>query len=150
MKVHEYRFASLWTVHGATAEAVAEVLAHLEAYPRWWPQIRSVERVARDRAIVTIRSALPYTLRVTLIGEPPHRGQRAFVAEMRGDLVGWSRWNVEQHASDVVTVRFHERAVVRHRRLALVEPLVRPAFRWNHGVMMRDGERGLRRAVSFS
>jgi hypothetical protein len=150
MGAHEYRFASAWTVQHATVDEVAAALADVEAYPRWWPQIRSVRRVSRDRVAVKIRSLLPYALRFDLVGEPPVSGQREFLAEMRGDLVGWSRWKVEQQSTDVVRVRFHERAVVRKRELTLIEPVARPAFEFNHGVMMRAGERGLRRVVAGS
>jgi hypothetical protein len=137
-------------VDRATADEVAAVLADIEAYPRWWPQIRSVRRVTRERAAVEIRSLLPYTLRFDLVGEPATSGQREFLAEMRGDLLGWSRWKIEQQGGDIVRIRFHERAVVEKLGLALLEPVARPAFEFNHGVMMRAGERGLRHVVALS
>ena len=110
---HEYRFVSTWTVDRATGVEVATVLADVEAYPLWWPQIRSVRRVRRDRVAVEVRSLLPYTLRLHLVGEPPVDGQREFLAEMQGDLVGWSRWRIQEQGTDTVLVRFHERALIR-------------------------------------
>jgi hypothetical protein len=90
MDAYGYRFASTWTVDRAVGVEAATILADVEAYPLWWPQIRSVHRVRRDRMAVEIRSLLPYTLRLHLVGEPPVDGQREFLAEMQGDLVGWS------------------------------------------------------------
>src|SRR5207249_4847480 len=59
-----YHFRSVWPVDAAP-ERVYAVLERAEEYPRWWPQVREVARVAEHVGVVRLRSVLPYELRVT-------------------------------------------------------------------------------------
>ena len=54
-----------WTV-AAPADRVQQVLADLEHYPDWWPQIVAVAKIDDDNARVLCRSVLPYTLDLVL------------------------------------------------------------------------------------
>ncbi|MFE0458979.1 SRPBCC family protein [Kitasatospora sp. NPDC058965] len=69
-------------------------------------------------------------------------------AELTGDLVGWSRWTVHPAGAGAAVAVFEEevrpgKALM--RRLALPG---RPLFLANHALMMRAGERGLRRLLA--
>lgn len=66
-------------------------------------------------------------------------------ARLTGDLEGHSRWTLAPSPDGAGTVlQFGEEVEVR-RRLLRTLSFARPAFRFNHAVMMRAGERGLRR-----
>jgi hypothetical protein len=66
MAERPYRFRSRFPVHGSMSDTF-QILAALACYPEWWPEIRSVHALDGRRAAVSIRSLLPYTLRVELI-----------------------------------------------------------------------------------
>ncbi|WP_443033270.1 SRPBCC family protein [Streptomyces sp. CS62] len=89
--VHRFRFRTAWDLD-APPDRVYAVLARAEDYPRWWPQVRRAERTGGHTGTAYIRSALPYTLRVTtaeLLSDP--RGG-ILEAALGGDMEGWARW----------------------------------------------------------
>ncbi len=148
MDLHRHRFHSVWRFTAA-AGAVFDVLADLDGYPRWWPQVRTVERVDADTAIVTCRSALPYTLRLRLTRTAQDAAAGILVARVEGDLDGWSGWTVRREGSGTAAV-FQQEVVTRRALLRRLAPLVRPVLRVNHAWMMRSGRWGLARALSDS
>ncbi|OEJ31185.1 SRPBCC family protein [Streptomyces subrutilus] len=147
-----YRFRSVWDLDAPPAHVYA-VLAQPEEYPRWWPQIRRVEPVDERTGTATVRSVLPYALRVT-VGEllrDPVRG--VLEVSLHGDLEGWARWTVRPRAGAGgarTRVLYEQEVEVRRplmRRLALPG---RPVFRLNHALMMRAGRRGLAARLTAS
>ena len=142
---HTYAFSSTWVVE-APVTHVFDVLADLERYPRWWPQVRRVERIADDAASVTVRSFLPYELTFVLTRTAIEVGA-ALEASMTGDLVGWSRWDLAPSERGT-TVHFRERARVARRSLRWIEPFARPAFLANHAWMMRGCRTGVAAVVA--
>jgi hypothetical protein len=64
-------------------------------------------------------------------------------ARMEGDLNGTSQWTVTQDGDTTVAV-FDEDVTVGSGRLRAAGRVLRPALRFNHDLMMRSGERGLR------
>ncbi len=142
MDVNSYRFLSRWQIPG-DREVVYRLLADIGSYPRWWPQVRSVEQYDVDTALVVVRSSLPYELRVltTSVREDPAAG--VLEARLRGDVAGWSRWTLPESGAGGSVV--YEQVVTAQRALLRrLGPVARPLFRLNHSIMMRSGERGLR------
>ena len=134
---HEWCFA-------ASPAAVYDALADVESYPSWWPQIRDGRRIDDNSGEIRSRSVLPFDLVVVasrLIEDPAGMVLRAGLS---GDLEGWSQWTVLASGSAALAV-FEQEVVVRLRMAQVAGPLARPALRANHAVMMRSGERGLRR-----
>lgn len=78
----------------APPERVYAALATLGEYPTWWPQVYSVEQVTQETAVVRIRSVLPYTLQLVLTREVEDRAMGLLRVRIRGDLSGWSQWEV--------------------------------------------------------
>ncbi|MET9834902.1 SRPBCC family protein [Streptomyces sp. NPDC006385] len=136
-----YRFRSLWALP-APPGTVYDLLARAEDYPRWWPQVREVNRIDDTTGLVTIRSVLPYDIVFT--AREVRRDPEAGVLEiaMSGDLDGWARWTVTPHRRG--SLARYDQVVDVHkpllRRLAVPG---RPLFRANHWLMMRAGRRGL-------
>ena len=143
MQLSRYRFRSAWQVD-ADDDAVFDVLADFASYPRWWRQIRSVERIDEDTASVLCRSALPYVLQVRARRTCEDRERGALEVRLTGDLDGWSRWTLRPDGRRTSLV--YEQEVVVHRATLRWAGLVgRPLLRLNHAWMMRSGRLGLAR-----
>ncbi|GLW46005.1 polyketide cyclase [Streptomyces sp. NBRC 14336] len=137
-----YRFRSLWALPAPPATVYA-ALERAEDYPRWWPQVREVDRLDDTSGRIRIRSTLPYDLVFT--AREVRRDPDAGVLEiaMTGDLEGWARWTLTPAGTGTLA-RYDQVVDVRKplmRRLAVPG---RPVFRVNHWLMMRAGRRGLR------
>ncbi|MEU6808776.1 SRPBCC family protein [Streptomyces sp. NPDC046831] len=141
MDWNRYRFRSLWALPVPPA-AVYGALERIEDYPRWWPQVRAVERVEDTTALLRIRSLLPYDLVVT--AREARREPDAGVLEvaLSGDLDGWARWTVAPHGPGTLA-RYDQVVEVNKPLLRRFAVPGRPVFRLNHRLMMRSGRRGL-------
>ena len=146
MKASSYCFRSAWTIH-ADADHLFDVLSDIASYPRWWPQLRSVERIDDDTAAVLCRSALPYTLRLRARRAREDRDARVLEVRLDGDLHGWARWALTPRQDGTALV-FEQEVVARGRLLRWVGFVGRPVLRLNHAWMMRGGRLGLDHWVS--
>lgn len=137
-----YRFRSVWDLD-ATPARVYAVLERPEDYPLWWPQIRAVVPGRDEReGGALIRSALPYTLRVSAAAllRDPVRG--ILEVALRGDLEGWARWTVRPRPGGARAL-YEQEVEVRRPLMRWLAVPGRPVFRLNHTLMMRSGRRGL-------
>ena len=94
------------------------------------------------------RSVLPYTLRfdsrVTRV-EPPH----LIEGHATGELEGVGIWRLFA-GPDTTAVLYSWQVRTTRASLNLWGPLARPAFRWNHDRVMRQGGIGLAKRLSAS
>jgi hypothetical protein len=106
-------------------------------------EIKDSHRLDDDRFLMRVRSLLPYYLE--FVSERSRDEPAAGVLEARliGDLDGFSRWTISADG-DGARLVFEEEVVTRKRWLNLLAPIARPAFKFNHALMMRRGEAGLR------
>ena len=140
--LNHYVFRSVWHVK-APINDVTAVLEDLASYPAWWPEIREVRRLAETRFEVVARSFLPYELRFVSEAAPAEPKPGVIDARLSGDLEGSVRWTITEVGDGCRLV--YDQEVVTHRRLLnATAPVARPAFRANHGIMMRHGQAGLR------
>lgn len=141
-----YQFLTTWCIE-APIESAFEVLNDAASYPLWWKSVRSVEVLKQgDAATVgeldrfTWRSVLPYSLtfdlRVSHV-ERPH----LIEGRATGELEGVGTWRL--YDGDGVAIVYEWRVRTTKRWMNLVGPLARPAFAWNHDIVMRQGGRGL-------
>ncbi|MFD9902741.1 SRPBCC family protein [Streptomyces sp. NPDC059063] len=144
MNRHDIRFASTWR-SPLPPDATYAKLADIEAYPLWWPAIRSVRRTAERQCHVVIRSLLPYELacRLTPVVEDPVA--RVLEAAVDGDITGRIRWTVSPAEPGGCAASFAEHVTVTKASLRRLMPLARPFFHLNHAMAMRAGQRGLAR-----
>ncbi len=133
-------FDHVWRVP-APPQQVFAALADVDAYPRWWPEIRSVERVDDERGRAEVRSMLPYTLHLELTREVDDERAGLLRVGIAGDLEGWASFLVE--GDRTTAARYRQEVVVGARYLRRAAPLADPLLRLNHRWMMRSGERGL-------
>jgi uncharacterized protein YndB with AHSA1/START domain len=147
MRSHIFDLVSEWRIE-APVDRVWQVLADIDAWPDWWPSVSRVELVDRGGASglgavrrINWRTALPYGL---VIDMQMTRLEPPILIEGRADgaLDGLGRWRLRPCGNGTL-VRYEwtvEIAAPWMRRLA---PLLRPAYSWNHKVVMDRGRRGL-------
>lgn len=144
--MQRYIFRSTWRFH-ATPDAVYSALADVEGYPAWWPQVRGGRRLDEVSGEIVCRSLLPYDLTFIahrVIEDPVGRVLRATLS---GDLNGTSEWRIGADGSSTTAV-FDEDVTVGSGLIRAAGIAARPALRFNHDLMMRAGERGLRRHLA--
>lgn len=134
-----YVFHTEWRLATAPDEVYA-ALRDVASYPQWWPQVRSVRQLSHTSGEVRCRSLLPYRLVFVISREIEDPHERVLSARQTGDLDGTSRWTVHDDGTAV----FDEDVVVRKALVRVAGRLARPVLRYNHALMMRSGERGLR------
>ena len=145
-----YHFTTVMAVT-APREQVWAVLSDPETYAGFWKWLQQVEVLdpgdqhglgARHR--LSFGTALPYTLsfesEVTGVQQPVLLETRA-----DGELRGTGRWRLTE---DVTTTVTYEWLVETTKRwMNVLAPIARPAFSWNHDVLMNDFARGLAAAT---
>lgn len=147
----DYRFLTLWRFK-APVDQVWSRLSDPESWPAWWRGVEAVALLERgDGEDVgalrryTWKSALPYRLafdmRTTLVRRPHRMEGRA-----SGELEGTGCWTLAQQG-EWTSVRYDWEVRATKRWMALLAPLLRPAFAWNHDVVMRWGGEGLAREL---
>ena len=139
-------FRSTWRLL-APADTVYAALADVEQYPTWWPQVRGGRRIDDASGEIVCRSLLPYDLTFVATRVIEDSAARVLRATLHGDLNGTSEWTITG-ADGHATAIFDEDVEVGSGILRAAGFLGRPALRFNHDLMMRSGERGLRRHLS--
>lgn len=148
MPANEYQFLTQWRVEGSIEE-VSDILSDALDLPRWWPAVyldvqevrpgdaRGVGRVIR----LYTKGWLPYTLRwqfEVTASRHPH----GFSLVASGDFVGTGEWTIEQDGP-WASVRYDWRIRADKPLLALLSPVLKPAFEANHRWAMARGEESL-------
>ena len=139
---HLFVFEHVWHVPAASARAYA-ALADVESYPRWWPEVRSVRRIDEHSGDALVRSVLPYTLHLRLTRDVEDPDGRRLRVRIGGDLEGWARFSVEHSGPSSSCARYRQEVRIGTPFLRHAATLAGPVLRFNHGAMMRSGERGL-------
>lgn len=142
-----YHFVTEFSVT-AGREQVWEALRDPTDWPSWWRWLKRVEPLAvggpdglGDRYRYSFGTALPYTLSFAMTVQAVDR-PRILVGEATGELEGSGHWLLEDVAggTDVTYVWLVETT---KRWMNLLAPIGRPAFSWNHDVLMRDFAKGV-------
>lgn len=137
-----YVFRSVWSVPAPMSD-VMPVLDDLESYPAWWPEMREVRPLGGRRFEVVARSFLPYELRFVSESEVPDLSSGVIDARLSGDMQGTVRWTVEE-ADGGCRMVYDQEVSTNKRLLNVLAPVARPGFKFNHSLMMRHGQAGLR------
>lgn len=140
-----FTFRDRWTLP-ADVGTVFGVLADIDRYPLWWPQVRRAERIDADRGHAFVRSLMPWTLDLVLTREVEDPVVGLLRVGITGDLEGWCQWRLTPGrvlgaASTVAD--FSQEAVVTAAGLSRLAGVAAPVMRANHDWMMRGGRRGL-------
>ena len=141
-----YSFRETWTAAHPPDE-VWKLVADPTTYPEWWRQFVHIERLNEldgvgAKVAVHVKSALPYRMRFALEST---RYDRPDVAEVRasGDLNGVMRWTLTSMDGGT-QIDFEEDVSTGKQLLNALAPIAKPFFAWNHRIMMKHGQAGLR------
>jgi hypothetical protein len=147
-----YCFLTVWRL-GAPIQSVYDCLAAPSEWPTWWRGVEKVEPLEAGEADglhslrrFTWKSALPYRLafemRSTRVDAP-----RLLEGRSQGELEGFGRWELTE-SEGWTTVRYTWEVGTTKAWMNALAPLLRPAFRWNHDVVMGWGFEGLCRRLN--
>jgi hypothetical protein len=147
-----YCFVTHWTLD-ASPGAVWDELSRPEDWPGWWKGVLAVDRLepADSSGLnayyrFAMKSVLPYRLVFnirTTRRERPH-----FIeATADGELVGVGVWTVSPTATGTA-VRYDWNVEASKVWMRALAPIARPVFEWNHDVVMKWGQDGLRRQLA--
>jgi uncharacterized protein YndB with AHSA1/START domain len=148
-----YEFVTQWTIP-APIERVWKELLFPEQWPDWWRGVESVELVRPGVAPLGTgairryvwKSRLPYRLKFTMettFIEPLSRIE----GHATGELEGFGCWQLS-HADGNTQVRYDWHVIANKWWMRWLAPLARPAFEWNHDIVMEWGRQGLIRRVA--
>ena len=143
----DYSFVTRWRVD-APLERVWDAIIHPETWPQWWKAVVKTVELAPGGADsigrtlrYTWRTQLPYgftfDMRVTRI-EP----MSVIEGQASGDLEGTGRWTFTREGEGT-RVRYDWNVRTNKAWMNALAPLLRPAFAYNHDVVMRWGAEGL-------
>jgi Polyketide cyclase / dehydrase and lipid transport len=137
---------------GATPEQVWRVLEDPTTWPAWWRWLRRVEVLGPGRGDAVgarcrfeFRTRLPYTLAFeseTVRIAPPSLWE----SRVTGELAGTGLWEVAEREAACV-VRWIWIVATTKRWMNVLAPVARPAFSWNHRMLMHDLATGLARRL---
>jgi uncharacterized protein YndB with AHSA1/START domain len=154
MAADRFELVTHWHVAAPPVKVWAE-LNTPEAWPRWWRAVKRVETLSGGDAngVGTSRrftwtSALPYELTfdmtITRI-EPVHIVE----GQARGELNGLGRWTITPEGEGT-HVRYDWQVELGKPWQRALAPVLRPAFAWNHSVVMGWGYQGLCRRLGIA
>jgi uncharacterized protein YndB with AHSA1/START domain len=147
MAAHEFHLVTDWHLDAPIAEVWRE-LNQPEHWPEWWRAVKRVVDVAPGDAAgigavrrFTWTSALPYelTFDMTVTRVEPNC---ILEGRARGELDGVGLWTLAAEGTGT-HVRYDWRIEVTKPWQRAVAPILRPAFTWNHNVVMAWGFEGL-------
>jgi hypothetical protein len=145
----QYAFVTVWRIE-APIEPVWGAIHGVEGWPAWWSFVANVVEIepGDENGLGAVhrfdwKTRLPYTLsfesRVTQIEKPC-----LLDARVDGELMGRGLWRLSE-AGEMTVVRHDWEVSTRKPWMNWLAPLARPAFKWNHAAVMRDGRKGLAR-----
>ncbi len=147
-----YHFVTVLRL-SADRERVWEELQHPERWPAWWRWLRDCEVLNQGgehslgaRYRYAFGTALPYTLsfetEIISVERPRQLKGRA-----SGELEGFGLWQLEPVAEGGTDVTYSWLVETTKPWMNVLAPVGRPAFSWNHDVLMKDFAKGLARAT---
>ncbi len=148
MKPRQFQLVSEWRLD-APLDRVWDALCEVERWPDWWPSVTRVELLtpgdkngigAANR--FTWATALPYDLAFVMTVADTQPMQR-IEGHAAGELEGTGIWTLN-HEDGLTIVRYDWQVDVTKPWMRRLAPLLIPVFAWNHSVVMRLGEEGLR------
>ena len=148
----KYHFVTEFSVT-ADRERVWESLSDPTGWPAWWRWLKRVEvhdpggpdRLGA-RYTYSFGTALPYTLsfQVTVVAvDRPS----TLVGRASGELQGEGHWRLTDAEGGGTDVRYVWLVETTKRWMNALAPIARPAFSWNHDILMRDFARGVARVT---
>ena len=143
----EYNFTTLWHFDHPL-DKVWDSIWLMDHWPDWWKYVQRVEKIKDGPAgeIGTVRrikwsTALPYSItfdsELTSVVQYKRMEGKAF-----GDLTGIGVWTFEPNGTGT-NVRYDWKVNITKPWMKILEPVLKPVFKWNHDKVMQAGYTGL-------
>lgn len=154
MAPQQFKLVTEWHVKAPLERVWAELITP-EDWPRWWRAVKHVvvlhegdaDGVGSERRM-TWSTALPYELEFDMRAT---RIEPMSLIEGRacGQLEGFGRWTLRREGRGTY-VRYDWRVKLSRPWMRALAPLLRPAFIWNHRMVMAWGYEGLCRRLGVA
>ena len=148
----DFELITDWHI-AADIYAVWQALNHPDYWPRWWPYVRTVEKLRAGDAEglgslynIEWTSKLPYEFAFDVETVEVVRPER-IRALARGQLNGQGVWELSSDESST-RVRYTWTVNLGKPWMRRVKFVAAPIFRWNHNAVMRAGAVGLARHLN--
>lgn len=148
MAPHHYHFDHVWQVPLPLGEAY-DVLADVDGYEQWWPQIRATEPLTDDARRLSVRSLIPVTLKIVATKQILDREAGLLRVGLAQDLVGYAQWDLSWQGDTTTAARWTQDVYLTNQHLERMPVTSHRLLRINHTHMMRAGEQGLRRYLAL-
>ncbi|NCI50381.1 polyketide cyclase [Sediminibacterium roseum] len=146
MSAH-YAFVTRWQIR-APLPQVWDAIYHSLEWPGWWKgvvAVRSIEEGDEDGIggvrEYTWRSVLPYQLRFSM-RLTQNEKYKHLKGEAYGELEGEGEWFFEEK-NGITYVQYNWTVFTNKKWMNWLSFILRPAFSYNHDVVMRWGAKGL-------
>ncbi|MFD0589357.1 SRPBCC family protein [Paenibacillus sp. GCM10027627] len=146
---YKYNFETNWKFE-ANIEQVWNLISGFK-YDEWWPGviaepigIGSANGIG-DKYRYEFRTKLPYRLSFeaeVIVKEAPCQME----IRSKGELEGRGKWTLTQSGS-ATHVRYIWQVNTNKAWMNFLAPLLKPAFVWNHDLVMAEGEKGMAKAL---
>jgi hypothetical protein len=144
-----YSFVTHWLLQ-APADTVWDAIYDADRWPRWWKYVQNVKLLQPGDANgvgavrrTTWTTALPYSFTFDTRSTRVERLHELDV-DAFGDLEGTGHWELATHG-DLTEVRYDWKVRTNREWMNNLAPLLRPAFAWNHDIIMSRGGQDLAR-----
>jgi len=148
-----YHFVTEFEV-SADRDTVWEALSDPSDWPSWWRWLKRVDVLdegGQDRLGARHRyafgTALPYTISFETVVTKVQR-PALLDAQASGELQGSGLWQLADTAAGGTAVTYTWLVETTKRWMNLLAPIGRPAFSWNHDVLMKDFAKGVARITN--
>lgn len=149
---HHYSFSSNWKIK-ASIEEVWCAIYESEQWPQWWPNVVSVRELQKggENDIGNIReykikSPMLYTLTFSL--QLTEKTEYQFLqGNASGELSGVGNWRFTENAG-VTHIQCNWKVSTNIGWMNKLAFLLRPAFAFNHSVVMKNGAKALSRLLN--
>lgn len=143
----QYSFITKWAIE-APLKNVWDAIYESTAWPQWWKGVKAVEVIKEgdENGIGGIRrytwgSVLPYTLSFNM--ELKERKNFSYMCGVAfGELEGMGEWLFREE-NGVTYVQYNWNVHTAKAWMNYLSFLLKPAFKYNHDVVMRWGAEGL-------
>lgn len=151
-KQYSYSFITVWKIK-APLEKVWDLLYEQEQWPAWWKGVKKVETLQQGdsnnigkKMRYTWKSFLPYTLSFDMVSRYIIK-HSLMEGEAFGELEGIGLWQFTE-TEGITTVKYNWDVNATKKWMKKLAPILKPAFKWNHDVVMRWGAKGLAKQLN--
>ena len=143
----QYSFVTKWEIEASLEQVWDTIYTSLE-WPQWWKGVLSVQEIEKEDVngingvnAYTWKSVLPYELTFTmrLTEKEPMKRLKGIAF---GELEGQGEW-IFNEQNGIIQIQYNWDVYTKKVWMNYLSFLLKPAFRYNHNVVMHWGAMGL-------